>query len=257
MKRGRLPLTALRSFEAAGRHLSFTSAAEELCISQAAVSRQIRELERILGHAVFERLHRQVVLTPAGDALLTVLTRSFDDIDDALKTAFAREQSASLRISVEPSFAGRWLVPHLAGFQQFHPEVDIVLDSDPRLIDFRRDQPQLAIRHSEEMAGWPRSESQALFDVHMIAVIAPQLAANSAPIDRPEDILRHVLRRQGSVASRPLAGRSIPMAHWCSRQQSRARGSASWMKSSHATTCWQAGFGGCSNARLHMDVTTL
>src|SRR4051812_15518695 len=85
MKRGRLPLTALRSFESAGRLKSFTAAAEELFVSQAAVSRQIRDLESRLGRPLFERVHRGVVLTGHGAKLLSVLTASFDDIDAALE----------------------------------------------------------------------------------------------------------------------------------------------------------------------------
>ncbi|RWE69411.1 MAG: LysR family transcriptional regulator, partial [Mesorhizobium sp.] len=84
MKRGRLPLTALRSFETAGRHLSFSRAAEELYVSQAAISRQIRELETFLGRPLFLRLHRRVELTDAGHRLLDRLVRSFDDIDRVL-----------------------------------------------------------------------------------------------------------------------------------------------------------------------------
>jgi LysR substrate binding domain. len=83
-------------------------------------------------------------------------------------------------------------------FQGEHPDIDIIMDSDPRLIDFRRDQPQIAIRHSEEMARWPRSDSRPLFDVRMIAVIAPQLAETSAPIDQPADLLLHVLLHEDS-----------------------------------------------------------
>ena len=84
MKRGRLPLTALRSFEAAGRHLSFSRAAEELFVSQAAISRQIRELEALIGQPLFDRLHRRVELTDAGQSLLQQLDASFDDIDRRL-----------------------------------------------------------------------------------------------------------------------------------------------------------------------------
>ena len=84
MKRGRLPLTALRSFEAAGRHLSFSKAAEELFVSQAAISRQVRELEALIGQPLFDRLHRSVRLTETGAVLLQHLTASFDDIDRQL-----------------------------------------------------------------------------------------------------------------------------------------------------------------------------
>ena len=84
MRRGRLPLTALRSFEAAGRHLSFSRAAEELFVSQAAVSRQIRELEALIGAPLFERHHRRVALNEHGETLLAQLTKGFDSIDQTL-----------------------------------------------------------------------------------------------------------------------------------------------------------------------------
>src|SRR5690349_2568274 len=113
MKRGRLPLTALRSFEAAGRLNSFTMAAETLFVSQAAISRQIRDLEAMLGQPLFERGHRSVSLTPAGAKLLAVLTRSFDDIDLCLEQVRSTGTIATLTINAEPSLASCWLIPHL------------------------------------------------------------------------------------------------------------------------------------------------
>src|SRR5690606_37693902 len=117
MKRGRLPLTALRSFEAAGRLGSFTLAADELAVSQAAVSRQVKELEADLGRPLFERRHRAVRLTPAGQALLAVLSRSFDAIDASLSEVRGRRGGGLVEISAEPSFAACWLVPHLDDFR--------------------------------------------------------------------------------------------------------------------------------------------
>ena len=111
MKRGRLPLTALRSFEAAGRHLSFSRAAEELFVSQAAISRQIRELGGAVGRPLFERLHRRVELTDAGQELLDRLTRSFDAIDQRLernpgqptgRTASRSASNHSSRVVADP-----------------------------------------------------------------------------------------------------------------------------------------------------------
>lgn len=105
MKRGRLPLTALRSFEVAGRLQSFTLAAEGLHISQAAISRQVRELESRLGQPLFERHHRSVLLTPAGKTLLSVLTTTFDAIAISLDSIGESSRSLSLTVSAEPSFA--------------------------------------------------------------------------------------------------------------------------------------------------------
>ncbi|WP_292404924.1 LysR family transcriptional regulator, partial [Mesorhizobium sp.] len=102
MKRGRLPLTALRSFEAAGRHLSFSRAAEELYVSQAAISRQIRELETFLRQPLFFRHHRRVELTDVVRRLLEQLVRSFDDIDGLLSELTAAQTQYVVRVSVEP-----------------------------------------------------------------------------------------------------------------------------------------------------------
>ena len=105
MRRGRLPLTALRSFESAGRLLSFSRAAEELFVTQAAISRQIRELETELGTRLFTRLHRRVSLTEAGAKLLLRVTGSFDAIDLALDEVRAAPEVTELVVSAEPGFA--------------------------------------------------------------------------------------------------------------------------------------------------------
>jgi len=174
VKRGQLPLTALRSFEAAGRHGSFTRAAQELLVSQAAVSRQVRELEDWLGHALFERRHRQVTLTAQGRRLLDQLTISFDAIDrllDGIKT----QPGKILSISVEPSFAACWLVPRLDRFRQKHPDIDVALNPDPRPAEFRASKIELAIRWSETATSWPRVQAVHLADNTMSPVISPAL----------------------------------------------------------------------------------
>ncbi len=189
MKRGRLPLTALRSFEVAARLRSFTRAADELLISQSAVSRQVRELERQLGQPLFERRHRMVVLTAPGEALLAVLTRTFDEIGTSLDKIRAEQPPQTLAISVEPSFATGWLVPHLAAFRQLQPDMDLLLDADPRPIEFRTNQAVLAIRHSVNKAAWPRVESRHLADVKMIPVAAPHLLDRHGPLRGPADLM--------------------------------------------------------------------
>ncbi|NTA83955.1 LysR substrate-binding domain-containing protein [Agrobacterium tumefaciens] len=190
MKRGRLPLTALRSFEVAGRLRSFTLAAEELHISQAAVSRQVRELETSLQRQLFERHHRSVSLTPAGEHLLSVLTRAFDEIGGSLDDIRGDNSSSPIVVSSEPSFASAWLVRHLAHFRKERPDIDIVLDADPRLIEFRSHQATIAIRHSTVRETWARVESQRLTDVRIIPVLAPVLLEQAGSVDHPVDLLR-------------------------------------------------------------------
>ena len=201
MKRGRLPLTALRSFEVAGRLLSFTQAAEELFVSQAAISRQIRELEAALGHPLFERLHRAVALTPEGEELLGVLTRSFDSIDAALSAISARDAAGSVTISVEPTFAALWMVPNLIEFRTLFPDIEVRIESDPRVIEFRANEAVLAIRQSGYGKHWPRTEARHLIDTALVPVLAPSLLAAGASLSTPVDLqqfeLLHEENRQG------------------------------------------------------------
>lgn len=189
MRRGRMPLTALRSFEAAGRRLSFTNAADELCVSQAAVSRQIAELERSIGHSLFVRLHRSVALTDQGRHLLDVLTRSFDQIDDCLSHLIQSTTPAPLKISVEPSFAACWLVPRLGEFQALHPGIELEIDTDSRLCGFRKSEAELAIRWSRSVTSWPRTQTSHLVDVRMTPVLSPLMRETGLVIYEPSDLL--------------------------------------------------------------------
>lgn len=193
MKRGRLPLTALRSFEAAGRLGSFTLAADELSVSQAAVSRQVKELEAELGKPLFERRHRSVRLTAAGRSLLDVLSRSFDAMDASLSEIRGRRGGGLLEISAEPSFAACWLVSHLEDFRAGHPEIDVAVDSDMRLIEFRTHEAEIAIRHGMDAKAWPRTEADLVVEVDLVPVIAPTLLASGPPLRTPADLLAHTL----------------------------------------------------------------
>jgi LysR family transcriptional regulator, glycine cleavage system transcriptional activator len=201
MKRGRLPLTALRSFEAAGRQLSFSRAAEELYVSQAAISRQIRELETFLRQPLFFRHHRRVELTDAGRRLLDQLVRSFDDIDRLLSELVATPAQSVVRVSVEPSLASVWLVPRLNRFRELRPDIDVSLEVDPRLVEFRSDQPELALRFSARATSWPRSEAERLASTVDSPVLSPALLASGAPLKNPIDLghytLLHEENRQG------------------------------------------------------------
>ncbi|MBN9217583.1 MAG: LysR family transcriptional regulator [Mesorhizobium sp.] len=201
MKRGRLPLTALRSFEAAGRHLSFSKAAEELFVSQAAISRQIRELETFLRQPLFERHHRRVELTDTGRRLLAQLVRSFDSIDRLLSELIAAPVQSVVRVSVEPSLASVWLVPRLNRFRQLRPDIDVSLEVEPRLIEFRGDQPELALRFSAHATSWPRAEAEQLASTVDSPVLSPALLASGPPLEKPVDLTRYTLlheeNRQG------------------------------------------------------------
>lgn len=193
MKRGRLPLTALRSFEAAGRHLSFSRAAEELLVSQAAISRQIRELETFVGQQLFERLHRRVELTETGRMLIDRLTRSFDDIDRCLTEILATPVQSLVKVSVEPSFAGSWLVPRLNLFRTLRPDIDVSVDVDPHVVEFRSHEAEIAIRHSLTERSWPRTQAEHLIDTAVTPVLSPTLLASGPPLMEPADLRHYTL----------------------------------------------------------------
>ncbi|OJF98725.1 LysR substrate-binding domain-containing protein [Pararhizobium antarcticum] len=192
MKRGRLPLTALRSFESAGRLLSFTLAAEELFVSQAAISRQVRDLERLLGKPLFNRHARRVTLTAHGIDLLETLTQAFDRIDTRLDEIRGREIEPLLTVNAEPGFAACWLVPHLAEFRKLHAGIDVSVESDARLIEFRTQDAELAIRYSLNATSWPRTQAKCLLATKIAPVLAPMLET-AAAITSPRDLVSQTL----------------------------------------------------------------
>jgi len=212
MKRGRIPLTALRSFEVAGRLENFTFAAAELFVSQAAISRQVRDLETQLGTMLFIRHHRRVELTAAGKKLLSVLTKSFDEIDDCLSELTEKPETSELIVNVEPSFASCWLVPKLVGFRNKHPLIDVNVDSDSHLVDLRTHASEIVIRYSNVKKSWPRTESKHLFDVESIPVISPKLAEEGKAITKPSDLLQYTFLQEENrtIWDQWLANANVP-----------------------------------------------
>ncbi|SIR11021.1 transcriptional regulator [Rhizobium sp. RU20A] len=178
MKRGRLPLTALRSFEAAARRLSFTLAAQDLFVSQAAISRQVRELEMLVGQPLFSRGHRSIALTEAGERLMAVVGPSFDAMDAALEALAAAQGPVALSVSSDPTFAACWLVPQLADFCARHPIIEVTIDADPRLVTFRRGEPELAVRFSESRDAWPGAEARLLHGEALTPLVPVGLATD-------------------------------------------------------------------------------
>jgi LysR family transcriptional regulator, glycine cleavage system transcriptional activator len=182
MKRSWLPLTALRAFEAAGRRGSFKAAAGELAVSEAAVSRQIRDLERFLGVALFERQHRRVRLTAPGERILGQVTASFNAISAVLSEFRVQSSPREVQVSVEPTFATLFLIPRLAEFAEAHPEIDLKIESSSVLVDFEGSGPVLAIRHGVADTTWPRSEARHLMDNAVTPMLAPHLAPDFSQV---------------------------------------------------------------------------
>jgi LysR family glycine cleavage system transcriptional activator len=180
-------LLALRAFDAAARHLSFTDAARELHVSQAAISRHVRGLEEDLGRPLFRRLHRQVELTAPGKRLAVELAAGFSQIKrsvDAVRATSVRR----LRISVEPAFAARWLVPRFGRFSAAHPDIEVDLESSEELRTVGRDT-DIAIRFLNSATRKPGGSARKLFTVSGFPVIAAHKSTSGSRRRSDQDIL--------------------------------------------------------------------
>ena len=140
------PLTALRAFEAAARHMSFAKAAGELNVTPAALSYQIKALEADLGQPVFRRLNRAVELTEAGRALAPGTSDAFATLSTAWRTTKRLNESGVLTITADPAFTSKWLAPRLYKFAQAHPEIELRFNAGLKIADFNRDEVDVAIR---------------------------------------------------------------------------------------------------------------
>jgi LysR family glycine cleavage system transcriptional activator len=183
------PLNALRAFEAAGRLLSFTKAAEELSITPSAVSHQIRGLEAYLGVRLFRRTSRALMLTDQGQAYLPALRDAFDAMHAATARLAARQAAGPLNVSLLSSFAVRWLIPRLPRFQALHPEIEVRLSTTVRVVDFRREDVDCAIRHGR--GHWPGLAADLLLGEDIFPVCSPNLLAGPKPLREPRDLAHH------------------------------------------------------------------
>ncbi len=194
----RLPsLNALKAFEAAARNESFTEAAGELFVTHAAISRHIRELEEYLGTELFTRTGRGVALTEAGRRFGQQLTPLFDQLADASREAAAVGTARTLKVSVEPAIASRWLVGRLGKFGELHPDIELSIDASNRLVDFYADDYDLAIRYGR--GPWDDVEMFKLSDVVIFPVCAPTLITgqnNLQPAQLSDFTLLHESRKE-------------------------------------------------------------
>src|SRR5262245_24919832 len=190
----RLPsLNALRAFECAARHASFSLAAAELNVTHAAISRHIRDLEAWLGATLFTRTGRGVVLTEAGQGLARDLTPAFDLMAEATDRFPGPRHRRALVISAEVSLAALWLVPRLGAFTSAHPDVDLVLDPTNRVIDFDKDAVDLGLRFGA--GGWEGVVATKLLDADHSPVCSPGLLRRSK-VRTPRDLARVTLLQE-------------------------------------------------------------
>jgi LysR family glycine cleavage system transcriptional activator len=185
----RLPsLNALKAFEAAARHESFTRPAEELAVTQGAVSHQVKALEQELGLRLFLRERQRLRLTSGGRRLLEVARDAFDRIAAGTERLRASERSGVLTVSTSPNFAAKWLAPRLGAFVAAHPAIDLRLSANPAHADFAVDDVDLAIRHGD--GDWPGLSVTRLCREELFPVCAPALAKR---LRRPADLKRVML----------------------------------------------------------------
>ena len=188
----RLPsLNALRAFEAVGRHLSFTKAAEELHVTPAAVGHQVKVLEDYLGVQLFRRLTRAIALTDAGQDLFPGLRDGFIRIEQAIERLRGLEERGVLNVSATQSLMAKWLVPRLDRFHKAYPDIDLRIFSTGRLVDFARDDVDVAVRYG--LGNWPGLRVDLLRTEEMFPVCSPALLEGPHPLRTPDDLRHHTL----------------------------------------------------------------
>lgn len=185
------PLSELRAFDAAARHLSFKKAAEELGVTPTAITHQMKLLEQYCGRPLFRRWPRPIVLTDAGSRLFSVVRDGLDSFSDALATIRESADQRPLKVSTTNAFAGRWLVPRLPVWRRAHPSLALEVVGTDDVLDLWNDEADVAIRYAHKAPiGLVTHE---LFRDRFYPICSPRLLEGSAPILRPSDLLRHQL----------------------------------------------------------------
>lgn len=206
------PLNTMRLFEAAGRHASFKAAAEELNLTPSAISHGVQTLEQWLGVDLFLRGNRTLALTVAGEAYLPRVRAALEAIVEASDTVPGRKPTGRLAVSVSPTFGVRWLLPRLARFNERHPEIEVSVDTNHRLVEFPRDGIDVAIRMGR--GDWAGLDTTCLVREQLVPVCAPRIAgAFRSTDDLADSTLLHVVdAREDWTAWGRLAGIKLPPA---------------------------------------------
>jgi len=242
----RLPLNAIRAFEAAGRLLSITEAARELHVTPAAVSHQIKALETYLKVPLFVRGHRAVALTPAGSRYLSDVTRHLAAIERSTSRVMAMRGQRTLRIQSHATFAMRWLVPRLSSFQAAYPKVDVQLTTSLQVMDFDDSAFDCSIKLG--IGRWKGLSSFPLVRNELSPVCTPHIGARLARIpDLANEVLLHSLARPDD------------WAHWLSAQQASNVDPHRGLKYDSSVLAYQAAIEGqgvaiAQKALVEMDV---
>jgi len=194
-------ISAMRSFEAAARHQSFTLAAEELSLTQSAISRQVKELEQIVGAQLFRRTGREVILTRAGTRLAADMAIELDNIRRIMMRAVsAGNMNSTLRVAILPTFATLWLIPRLLGFFNRHPGIEISFSTRLKQFDLSAENFDVAIHFGQK--NWPSTNLRKFFTERMV------------PVASPEFVRQHSIRTLEDTGQAPLLHTSSRPTAW-------------------------------------------
>jgi LysR family transcriptional regulator, glycine cleavage system transcriptional activator len=184
-------LNGLRAFESAARHLSFTRAATELNVTQTAISHQIRRLEEQLGITLFERRTRELRLTREAAAYLPSVQAAFDELRQATGRLQRPSRDSLLTVSTMASLAAKWLVTRVAAFQDANPGIEVRITTSAHLVDFRREEVDMAVRYGR--GSWPGLRARWLMAEDIFPVCSPALLQAGKPLRQPSDLAHHTL----------------------------------------------------------------
>jgi LysR family glycine cleavage system transcriptional activator len=201
------PLGSLRAFEAAARHLSFRRAADELNVTPAAISHQVKALEEFLGIKLFRRLVRGLELTATAEASMGRLRDGFDALATAVEMMRTHETAGTLEVCIAPSLAVKWLAPRIHGFVSAYPDIDVRMAASAGMIDGKRDgaspqtgdsgEPHMEIRFGE--GDYPGHRVDRLFPVSVLPMCSPRLLEGEHGLQRPEQLRHHTLLHHDSA----------------------------------------------------------
>ena len=188
MSRQLPPLNSLKAFEAAARSESFTRAADELCVTQGAVSHQVKLLEATLGIKLFNRERQRLVITDAGREYLNVVRDAFDRIADGTERILRRQNAGVLTVSTSPDFAAKWLVNRLGRFAEAYPGIDLRVSATMHHIDLVREEVDVAVRHGD--GNWSGLDAVRLCTEQLFPVCSPKLMGGRNRLTKPSDLLK-------------------------------------------------------------------
>lgn len=194
-------LNALRAFEAAARHLSFTKAAKSLHVTQGAISHQVKNLEAELGVMLFERLPRKLRLTPEGQVLADACQVAFERLSSTAERLKDGSKGRVLTVSLSPSLAVRWLMPRLHHFTDTYPEFDLRLSASDALVDFKKSDVHMAIRYGP--GPYPGLSHEILLRDEVFPVCAPKLMQGKHALRSPGDLKHHILLEDSILKADP------------------------------------------------------